>query len=124
MKGLGACTVAIANQLTPDVRSSADLATELDLPGPELARLIVYVVWGQLPGHRMGLRKGLDPDFPRHLSRVVTLEGEPRSGGAKWPIPPSVNLNRDQEVALSPVAGHRTACFYVRKLASDQANQA
>ena len=73
MKGLGGCTLAIANQLSPEVLRSADLAIELALPVPELARLVVYVVWSQLLGSRLGLRKGLDPDSPRHLSRVVTL---------------------------------------------------
>ena len=73
MKGLGGCTLAIANRLSPEVLSSADLAVELALAAPELARLVVYVVWGQLLGSRLGLRKGLDPDSPRHLSRVVTL---------------------------------------------------
>lgn len=73
MKALGARTLAIANKLSSEVRDSADLAIELDVPVPELARLIVYVVWGQLLGSRLGLRKGLNPDSPRHLSRVVTL---------------------------------------------------
>jgi glucosamine--fructose-6-phosphate aminotransferase (isomerizing) len=73
MKGLGGCTLAIANKLTPEVESSADLAIELALAVPELARLAVYVVWGQLLGSRIGLRKSLNPDAPRHLSRVVTL---------------------------------------------------
>lgn len=73
MKALGGCTLAIANRLTPEVRSSADLAIELGLAVPELARLVIYVVWGQLLGTRLGLRKGLNPDAPNHLSRVVTL---------------------------------------------------
>jgi glucosamine--fructose-6-phosphate aminotransferase (isomerizing) len=73
MRALGGCTLAIANRLSPEIRTSADLAIELALSGPELARLAVYVVWGQLLGCRLGLRKGLDPDAPRHLSRVVTL---------------------------------------------------
>ena len=73
MKGLGGCTVAIANQLSPEVVSSADLSIELAIDGPELSRLAAYVVWGQLLGCRLGMRKGLDPDSPRHLSRVVTL---------------------------------------------------
>jgi len=73
MKDLGGCTLAIANRLSPEVLSSADLAIELALPVPELARLVVYVVWGQLLGSRLGLWKGLDPDSPCHLSRVVTL---------------------------------------------------
>lgn len=75
MKQLGARTIAIANQLTPEVREAADLAIELDLPMPELARLVIYVVWGQLLGSYLGLHKGLDPDSPRHLTRVVTLAG-------------------------------------------------
>jgi glutamine---fructose-6-phosphate transaminase (isomerizing) len=73
MRALGGCTLAIANRLSPEIRTSAVLAIELALSGPELARLAVYVVWGQLLGCRLGLRKGLDPDAPRHLSRVVTL---------------------------------------------------
>lgn len=75
MKGLGARTMAIANRISPEVRASADLSIELDLPVPELARLVVYVVWGQLTGSYVGLRKGLNPDSPRNLSRVVTLAG-------------------------------------------------
>jgi glutamine---fructose-6-phosphate transaminase (isomerizing) len=73
MKALGGCTLAIANRLSPEVLGSADLAIELGLDVPELARLVVYVVWGQLLGSRLGLRKGLNPDAPRHLTRVVTL---------------------------------------------------
>jgi glucosamine--fructose-6-phosphate aminotransferase (isomerizing) len=75
MKQIGARTIAIANQLTPEVRQAADLAIELNIPVPELARLVVYVVWGQLLGSYLGLHKGLDPDSPRHLTRVVTLAG-------------------------------------------------
>ena len=73
MKDLGGRTLAIANQFSPTVRRSVDLAIELSLPVPELARLVVYLVWGQLLGSYLGLRKGLNPDSPRHLSRVVTL---------------------------------------------------
>jgi glucosamine--fructose-6-phosphate aminotransferase (isomerizing) len=73
MKALGGCTLAVANRLTPEVRDSADLAIELGLDVPEFARLVIYVVWGQLLGARLGLRKGLNPDAPSHLSRVVTL---------------------------------------------------
>ncbi len=75
MKELGACTLAIANCISPELRASADLAIELAQPMPELALLSIYVVWGQLLGSYIGLRKGLNPDSPRHLSRVVTLEG-------------------------------------------------
>ena len=73
MKQLGARTLAIANHFTPEVWNSADLAIELALPIPELARIAVYIVWGQLLGSYTGLRKGLNPDSPTNLSRVVTL---------------------------------------------------
>lgn len=73
MKELGGHTLAIANKFSPEVRGSVDLAIELSLPMPEIARLVVYLVWGQLLGSHLGLRKGLNPDSPRHLSRVVTL---------------------------------------------------
>ncbi len=75
MKSLGARTLAVANRITPEVRSSADLSIQLDLPVPELARLVVYMVWGQLLGSYAGIKKGLNPDSPCNLSRVVTLAG-------------------------------------------------
>jgi glutamine---fructose-6-phosphate transaminase (isomerizing) len=43
---------------------------------PELVRLAPYVFAGQLTGLYTGLQKGLDPDNPRHLSRVVVLDEE------------------------------------------------
>lgn len=73
MKELGARTMAVANAASNSLRESADLLVELDLPVPELARIAVYVVWGQLFGSYRGLAKGLDPDNPKNLSRVVTL---------------------------------------------------
>lgn len=73
MKELGSSTLAVVNSATDAVRESADLLIELDLPVPELARAIVYVVWGQLLGSYRGLAKGLDPDNPKNLSRVVTI---------------------------------------------------
>ncbi|QNI35954.1 SIS domain-containing protein [Edaphobacter albus] len=73
MKELGAITMAVANAATDDLRGSADLLIELNLTAPELARLVVYVVWGQLFGSYRGLAKGLDPDNPKNLTRVVTL---------------------------------------------------
>jgi len=73
MKELGSLTMAVTNKATPLLHSAADLLIELSLPVPELARMAVYVVWGQLLGSYVGLAKGLDPDNPRHLSRVVTI---------------------------------------------------
>lgn len=73
MRELGGRTLAIANRMSPEAARTVELAIELGLAVPELARLVVYLVWGQLLGVHLGLRKGLDPDSPRHLSRVVTL---------------------------------------------------
>ena len=73
MKALGSPTMTIVNTATPPLRAASDLLIELDLPAPELARLVVYVVWGQLLGSYRGLEKGLNPDAPKNLSRVVTI---------------------------------------------------
>ena len=43
---------------------------------PELVRQAPYIFCGQLTGLFTGLKKGLDPDNPRNLSRVVVLEDE------------------------------------------------
>jgi len=74
MKQLGARTLAIANKISPEVERCSDLAIELGLAVPELAQLVIYLVWGQLLGVHLGLHKGLDPDYPRHLSRVVMFD--------------------------------------------------
>lgn len=73
MKELGSQIMVVTNSATAELRRAADLLIELDLPVPEIARIIVYVVWGQLLGSYRGLAKGLDPDNPKNLSRVVTI---------------------------------------------------
>ncbi len=73
MKELGSQIFAVVNAATAPLRKNADLLIELNLPVPELARLVMYVVWGQLLGSYRGLEKGLNPDKPRNLSRVVTI---------------------------------------------------
>ena len=74
-KGLGGSTLTVANVADERTRLASDFLVELGLPGPEMTRLAAYVVWGQLLGAYTGLHKGLDPDAPRHLSRVVILQG-------------------------------------------------
>jgi len=73
MKTLGARTMAVANEASHSLQQSADLLIELGLSVPELARIPIYVVWGQLFGSYRGLAKGLDPDHPTNLTRVVTF---------------------------------------------------
>jgi len=73
MKELGSQIFAIVNTASEPLRKRADLLIELDLPVPQLARLTTYVVWAQLIGSYRGIKKGLNPDHPRNLSRVVTI---------------------------------------------------
>jgi len=74
IKSLGAATLVITNQSNGFVRESADTLVELKLEVPEFARLAPYALAGQLLGYYTGLKKGFDPDQPRHLSRVVILD--------------------------------------------------
>jgi glucosamine--fructose-6-phosphate aminotransferase (isomerizing) len=75
MKALGGTTLAIANSCDSAIRKAADYVVELSLDIPELARVAASVVPGQLLGFYTGIKKGLNPDEPRNLSRVVMLEG-------------------------------------------------
>lgn len=74
MKELGGMIVAIANRANGEIRKSSDLVIELDLDGDEMALLTPYIVPCQLMGFFTGLRKGLNPDTPKNLSRVVILD--------------------------------------------------
>ena len=74
MKSLGATTLVVTNRASARARAAADLLVELSLDVPELARLAPYLFAGQLLGLFTGLKKGLDPDSPRNLSRVVILD--------------------------------------------------
>jgi len=73
MKELGASTIAIINRATPEARKAADLLVELSSSQLPLTLLITYVVWGQLFGSYVGIAKGLNPDEPTNLTRVVTF---------------------------------------------------
>jgi glutamine---fructose-6-phosphate transaminase (isomerizing) len=74
VKGLGGTTLVIANRIEGRARAAADLAIELESDLPEYVRLAPYVFSGQLMGLYTGLQKGLDPDRPPNLSRVVILK--------------------------------------------------
>src|SRR5580698_3484388 len=73
MKSLGGPTMVVANRASERVAAAADIVFELGGDGPELARLAPSLVPGQLLGLYSGLKKGLDPDSPRNLSRAVIL---------------------------------------------------
>jgi len=74
MKNLGAGTLVVANRLDARAARAADFAIELGLNVPEFARPAAYTVWGQLYGVYNGLKKGLNPDAPKNLTRVVVLD--------------------------------------------------
>ncbi|HZQ21043.1 MAG TPA: SIS domain-containing protein [Terriglobales bacterium] len=76
IKELGGKTLVVANHLPHRARAAADLVIELNCELQELSRLGAYVVAGQLVGFYTALRKGLDPDRPTNLSRVVVLPGD------------------------------------------------
>jgi glucosamine--fructose-6-phosphate aminotransferase (isomerizing) len=73
IKSLGGTTLTLTNQADERARAASDLLIEFSFELPELARMAPYVFAGQLIGLCGGLKKGLDPDHPRNLSRVVIL---------------------------------------------------
>jgi glutamine---fructose-6-phosphate transaminase (isomerizing) len=74
MKALGGVIVAICNRASDDIRRSSDFVFELGIAAPELVTLAPFVVPAQLLGFFTGIKKGLNPDHPRNLSRVVILD--------------------------------------------------
>jgi glutamine---fructose-6-phosphate transaminase (isomerizing) len=80
LKELGAAICVIANRATPGLKKHSDLLVELALDGPEFARYAVTAIPAHLMGTAIGLRKGLNPDAPKNLTRAVVLGsngGEP-----------------------------------------------
>jgi glucosamine--fructose-6-phosphate aminotransferase (isomerizing) len=74
IKKLGGTTLVVGNAGNSAIRRRADYFVELSLDVPETARAAASVIPGQLLGFYTGLKKGLNPDEPRNLSRVVMLE--------------------------------------------------
>jgi glucosamine 6-phosphate synthetase-like amidotransferase/phosphosugar isomerase protein len=87
MKSLGGTTMVIANRANARVRAAADLLVELQISHTELARLAPSLVPGQLLALHTGLKKGLNPDSPRYLSRAVILEHDSSTKGSTKPEP-------------------------------------
>ncbi len=73
LKELGAATCVVVNRATPKLQKNADLLIELALDGPEFARYAVSAIPAHLLGTSIGLRKGLNPDAPKNLTRAVVL---------------------------------------------------
>jgi glutamine---fructose-6-phosphate transaminase (isomerizing) len=66
--------IAISPRTNSEVRKSCDLVFELGVDVRELALLAPFVIPVQLMGFHTGVKKGLTPDNPRNLSRVVLLD--------------------------------------------------
>jgi glutamine---fructose-6-phosphate transaminase (isomerizing) len=81
LKELGAATCVIVERATPELKAHSDLLIELALDVPEFARYAVTAIPAHLLGTAVGLRKGLNPDAPKNLTRAVVLssaeEGRP-----------------------------------------------
>jgi glucosamine--fructose-6-phosphate aminotransferase (isomerizing) len=74
MKQLGGTIIAVCNRANTEIRRDSDLVFELGAEIPEAAMLAPFVIPSQLLGFYTGIKKGLMPDCPRNLSRVVILD--------------------------------------------------
>lgn len=74
MSALGAATLVISNRIDKKAQSHSDLAIELGLRSLEFANSAAFAICGQLYAVYYGLKKGLNPDSPRNLTRVVELD--------------------------------------------------
>ncbi|HTP69483.1 MAG TPA: SIS domain-containing protein [Dongiaceae bacterium] len=75
LKKVGAATCVIVDRAAPEIKTNSDLLIELALDGPEFARYPVTAIPAHLLGTAVGLRKGLNPDAPKNLTRAVVLSG-------------------------------------------------
>jgi glucosamine--fructose-6-phosphate aminotransferase (isomerizing) len=73
LKELGAATLVVANRGTAELEAASDLLVELGMDEPEFARLAVAAIPAHLLGVGVGLRKGMNPDAPKNLTRAVVL---------------------------------------------------
>jgi len=80
VKKLGAATFVVVNRATPALRRDSDLLIEWGSDEPEYARLAVTAIPAQLLGLAVGLRKGLNPDVPKNLTRAVVLDSKNVAG--------------------------------------------
>jgi glutamine---fructose-6-phosphate transaminase (isomerizing) len=83
LKDLGAATCVIVNRANPELKKHCDLLIELGLDGPEFARYAVTAIPAHLLGTAVGLRKGLNPDAPKNLTRAVVLPSSRKRRTAK-----------------------------------------
>jgi glucosamine--fructose-6-phosphate aminotransferase (isomerizing) len=85
IKELGGTTLVVTNNVSSAIRQAADYLVDLGLNLPEAVWPAAAVIPAQLLGFHLGMNKGLDPDRPRHLTRVVTLDGAASGGPNREP---------------------------------------
>jgi glutamine---fructose-6-phosphate transaminase (isomerizing) len=83
LKELGAGICVIVEKATPELKANSDLLVELALDVPEFARYAVTAIPAHLLGTAVGLRKGLNPDAPKNLTRAVVLSSSEAKRPAK-----------------------------------------
>jgi glucosamine--fructose-6-phosphate aminotransferase (isomerizing) len=76
IQALGGTTVAISPKHESRARAAADIFVEFPFDLPQVVRAVAYVYVPQLIALYTGVKKGLNPDAPRNLSRVVMLSDE------------------------------------------------
>ena len=81
LKALRAANLVVVNRATAELRAASDLLVELKVEVPEFARFAVAAMPAHLLGVAVGLRKGLDPDSPKHLTRAVVLSELAKTNG-------------------------------------------
>jgi glucosamine--fructose-6-phosphate aminotransferase (isomerizing) len=95
LKTLNATNFVIVNRATPELAASSDLLVSLDLDGPEFARFALAAIPAHLLGTAVGLRKGLDPDSPKNLTRAVVL-------GDSASTPKIISRTKASSASVSP----------------------
>ena len=83
LKELGAAVCVIVNRADPELKNHCDLLLELGMDAPESARYALTAIPAHLLGTAVGLRKGLNPDAPKNLTRAVVLPMKRRKPAAK-----------------------------------------
>jgi glucosamine--fructose-6-phosphate aminotransferase (isomerizing) len=83
LKELGAAICVIVSHAGEELEKHFDLVVDLGLDAPEFARYAVTAIPAHLMGTAIGLRKGLNPDAPKNLTRAVVLSDSDDSRPAK-----------------------------------------
>jgi glucosamine--fructose-6-phosphate aminotransferase (isomerizing) len=83
LKELGAAVCVVVNHADGELKNHLDLLLELGLDAPESARYALTAIPAHLLGTAVGLRKGLNPDAPRNLTRAVVLPMKRKKPAAK-----------------------------------------